>query len=96
MSKTLYLIAGAAIGAAVGLAYDYLFSPANATKFDKSYRSRWDWALDEGEKAAAARELELRAQFEAAKRNPPPRTAPAPSDNTQAAPADTDASPPSA
>lgn len=67
MSKTLYFVVGAAVGAAAGLVYDYLFSPARATKFDGSYRSRLDWALDEGEKAADLREQELRLEFEAAK-----------------------------
>ncbi|MEX1019650.1 MAG: hypothetical protein WDZ49_08325 [Litorilinea sp.] len=76
MSKTIYLLVGAAVGAAAGLAYDYLFSPAQATKFDKTYRSRLDWALEEGEKAADARELELRLEFEAAKQKPNPTALP--------------------
>jgi hypothetical protein len=67
MSKTLYLLMGAALGAAVGWVYDYLSSPAEATKFDGTYRSRLDWALEEGEKAADLREQELRREFEAAK-----------------------------
>lgn len=71
MSKTLYLLVGAAVGAAAGLAYDYLFAPARTTRFDGSYQSRLDWALAEGEKAADARELELRQEFEAAKQPKP-------------------------
>lgn len=74
MSKTIYFVLGAAVGAAAGLTYDYLFSPAKETKFDGSYRSRLDWALEEGEKAAALREQQLRLEFEAAKRRPRPET----------------------
>ena len=61
-------LVGAIAGAAVGYAVNYFFSPAKDTTFDASYRSRLDWALDEGDKAAAAREIELRLQFEQAKR----------------------------
>ena len=67
MPKTVYLLIGVAVGAAAGLVYDYLFSPAQATKFDETYRSRLDWALEEGERAADLREQALRAEFEAAK-----------------------------
>jgi hypothetical protein len=71
MSKGLYLVAGAALGVAVGLAYDYLFSPATPNgqpvRFDETYQSRLDWALEEGELAADAREIELRREFEVAK-----------------------------
>lgn len=71
MSKTLYLLAGAAIGAAAGFAYDYLFAPAREARMDETYRSRLDWALEEGEKAADLREQELRLEFEADKRHIP-------------------------
>lgn len=57
------------VGAAAGAVYNYLFAPAPETKFDGSYQSRIDWALAEGEKAAAQRELELRAEFEASKQS---------------------------
>lgn len=66
---------GAAIGVAASALYNYLFAPAPETKLDGSYRSRLDWALAEGERAAAAREAELRAQFEQAKLAPPPKPA---------------------
>jgi hypothetical protein len=59
------------IGAAASAVYNYLFAPAAETTFDGSYQSRLDWALAEGEKAAALREQELRAEFEVAKRSLP-------------------------
>ena len=58
-------------GAAAGAIYNYLFAPAPETAFDQSYQSRLDWALAEGEKAAAQREVALRAEFEAAKQPRP-------------------------
>ena len=67
MGKTSYLIIGAAVGAALGMAVNYLFGPATGTTYDRAYRSRLDAALDAGERAADARELELRNRFVAAK-----------------------------
>ena len=58
-------IAGLA-GAAAAAIYNYLFAPAPETAFDQSYQSRLDWALAEGEKAAAQHEVALRAEFETA------------------------------
>jgi hypothetical protein len=69
------------VGAAASAVYNYLFAPAAETTFDGSYQSRLDWALAEGEKAAALREQELRAEFEAAK-----HTLPAPALSTPALP----------
>jgi hypothetical protein len=68
-----YLLIGAAVGAAVSAVYAYLFAPAQEATFDAGYRSRWDWAIEEGNRAAAAHELEMRSQFEQAKL-PQPRT----------------------
>ncbi len=50
-----------------GAIYNSLFAIAPETTFDRSYLSRLDLSLAEGEKTAALRELELRAEFEAAK-----------------------------
>ena len=66
MNKWGYIAIIGAVGAAASAVYNYLFGPAPETKFDGTYQSRLDWALSEGEKAAAQRELELRAEFEAA------------------------------
>ena len=71
MNKWSYVAIAGVLGATAGAIYNYLFAPAPETTFDGSYRSRLDWALAEGEKAAALRELELRAEFEAAKLSPP-------------------------
>jgi hypothetical protein len=67
MNRWGYVAIAGVIGAAAGVIYNYLFAPAPETTFDGSYQSRLDWALAEGEKAAALREVELRAEFEAAK-----------------------------
>lgn len=71
MGKTSYLIIGALVGAAAGVVVNYLFGPANGTTFDAGYRSRLDAALEAGDRAADARELELRARFIEAKRGKP-------------------------
>jgi hypothetical protein len=84
MKRWGYWLIGGAVGLAASAIYNYLFAPAPATRLDGSYQSRWDWAMAEGDKAAAAREQELRQQFEEAKRprpalpptEPPPPVAP--------------------
>lgn len=88
MNRWGYIAIAAAVGAAASALYNYLFAPAPETKFDGSYQSRLDWAIAEGEKAAAQRELELRAEFEAAtKVNPVLPTTP----SVPALPGDTQA-----
>ena len=74
MNRWGYFAIAGIVGAAAGAICNYLFAPAPETTFDASYQSRLDWALAEGEKAAAQRELELRAEFETAKRTPPALT----------------------
>jgi hypothetical protein len=78
MNKWAIAAISAAVGATVGMVYNYLFAPAPETTFDGAYQSRLDWALAEGERAAAARELELRSEFEAAKHPQPALPAPPP------------------
>lgn len=63
MSKGSFLLLGAAIGAGVAVALNYFLGPAPGTTYDANYRSRWDYALDEGRRAALAREQELRQQL---------------------------------
>lgn len=75
MNKWGYLAVAGVVGAAASAVYNYLFAPAPESTFDDTYQSRLDWALAEGDKAAAQRELELRAEFEAAKQ-PTPRLSP--------------------
>lgn len=57
------MLLGAAIGAGVAAALNYFLGPAPGTTYDADYRSRWDYALDEGRRAALAREQELRQQL---------------------------------
>ena len=71
MGKTSNLIIGTLLGTAVGVLTAYLFAPAKETGFDQTYRSRLGHALDEGRKAAADREAELRQEFIAAKQPRP-------------------------
>ncbi len=78
MNKWGYIAIIGIVGAAASTVYNYLFGPAPETKFDGSYQSRLDWALAEGEKAAAQRELEMRAEFEAASRARPALPTPPP------------------
>lgn len=64
MSKSAYLLIGAAVGAAVAYAINYLFGPTEAATYDQHYRSRLDYALEEGKRAATEREIEMRRQLE--------------------------------
>lgn len=66
MKKSLSLVIGSAVGAAVGIAVTYLFGAANETAFDATYQSRWDRALEEGRVAAAEHEAMMRRQLVAA------------------------------
>jgi gas vesicle protein len=68
MGKLANFLIGAALGAAVGVALNYLFGPAQETEYNQNYRSRLDKALAEGQRAADEHEAELRRQFEQAKR----------------------------
>lgn len=56
---------GGVIGAAGAAAVSYLLGPARDTVYDERYQSRLDFALAEGERAGAAREQELLADFRA-------------------------------
>lgn len=64
MGKSAYLLFGAVLGAAVAYTVNYFFGPTEAATYDQNYRSRLDYALDEGRRAAAARELEMRSQLQ--------------------------------
>jgi len=64
VGKISYLIIGAAVGAAVAAAINYLFGPAIGATYDASYRSRLDFALEEGKHAALESESELRRQID--------------------------------
>ncbi len=68
MNRSGSFLLGALLGGGVGLLLGYVFSPAPDADFDRHYRSRLDQALDEGRKAAAETEAELRRRFEEAKR----------------------------
>ncbi len=64
MGKSGYLLIGAAVGAAVAFTINYFLGPTAATTYDENYRSRLDFALEEGKRAAAAREAQLRGDLQ--------------------------------
>lgn len=64
MGKGMYLLLGAALGAAVAYSINYFFGPTDAATYDEKYRSRLDYALEEGQRAATAREIEMRTQLQ--------------------------------
>ena len=64
MGKSGYLLIGAAVGAAIAFTINYFLGPTAATTYDENYRSRLDFALDEGKRAAAARETQLRGDLQ--------------------------------
>lgn len=68
MGKSSNFIVGTLIGVAVGAVVAYLFGPAQNTRFDATYQSRLDRALDEGRLAEEAKAEELRREFAQAKR----------------------------
>jgi gas vesicle protein len=68
MGKSGNFIVGTLIGVAVGAVVAYLFGPAQNTRFDATYQSRLDRALEEGRLAEEAKAEELRREFAQAKR----------------------------
>lgn len=68
MGKSGNFIVGTLIGVAVGAVVAYLFGPAQNTRFDATYQSRLDRALDEGRLAEEAKAEEMRQEFAQAKR----------------------------
>jgi hypothetical protein len=64
VGKSAYLLLGAAFGAAVALVVNYFLGPTDAATYDEHYRSRLDFALEEGKRAAAAREAEMRTEMQ--------------------------------
>ena len=70
MGKTSYFLIGALAGAVAAAVYHYFLGPAPKTTYDENYRSRLDYALDEGERAALEQQSRLQRQFEEYKRRP--------------------------
>lgn len=64
MGKSGYLLIGAMVGAAAAFTINYFLGPTAATTYDENYRSRLDFALEEGKRAAAAREAQLRGELQ--------------------------------
>lgn len=72
VGKSMYLLIGAALGAAVAYTVNYFFGPTDAATYDENYRSRLDYALEEGRRAATEREIEMRTQLQTLRLPPPP------------------------
>ncbi len=70
MGKSGNFIIGSLIGVALGAIVGYLLGPAQGTRFDTTYQSRLDKALDEGRLAEEKRAAELRQEFLQAKKRP--------------------------
>lgn len=68
MGKSGNFVIGTLIGVAVGAVVAYLLGPAQDTRFDATYQSRLDRALDEGRLAEEAKAEEMRLEFAQAKR----------------------------
>lgn len=70
MGKSGNFVLGTLIGVAVGAIISYFLGPAQNSRFDQTYQSRLDRALEEGRKAEELRAEELRREFVQAKRRP--------------------------
>ena len=70
MGKSGNFIVGGLIGVALGAIVGYLLGPAQGTRYDATYQSRLDRALDEGRTAEEQRAAELRQEFLQAKKRP--------------------------
>ena len=68
MGKSGNFIVGTLIGVAIGAVVAYLFGPAQNTRFDATYQSGLDRALDEGRLAEEAKAEEMRREFAQAKK----------------------------
>lgn len=58
------VLVGGVLGALAALALEYVLGPAPGTTFDANYQSRLDYALAEGQRAAAEREQELARRYQ--------------------------------
>lgn len=67
MRKVLNYLAGFMLGGLVGAVMGLLFAPYGGAELQDQIRSRIDGLLEEGKRAAAARQAELEAQLEAFK-----------------------------
>lgn len=71
MRKVVNYLTGFLLGALVGAAAGLLLAPRGGEDLQNQLRSRVDALLEEGKKAAAARQAELEAQLEAFKSGEP-------------------------
>ena len=69
MGQKRYLWVGAVWGVGGALLLAYLLGPAPGSRYDASYRSRLDHALDEGRRAAAEEEERLRRRLNELRRS---------------------------
>lgn len=67
MRKILNFLAGFFVGGLTGAAVGLLLAPRSGAEFQEEIRARVDELMEEGRKAAAARQAELENQLEAFK-----------------------------
>jgi gas vesicle protein len=71
MRKTLSFLIGVVAGALVGAVVAILLAPASGSELQEQIRNRVQALIEEGKKAAAARQEELAVQLDAFKRGAP-------------------------
>ena len=74
MRKVLNFLAGFFVGGLIGAVLGLLLAPRRGSDLQDQIRARVDELVEEGRKAAAARQAELESQLEAFKRGEPPTT----------------------
>ena len=73
MKSLISFIAGAMCGAVVGAAAVLLFTPQSGHELQERLRSQYQFALKEGQRAAADRRAELEAQLATLKQSRQPQ-----------------------
>jgi gas vesicle protein len=71
MRKVVSFLAGLFAGAVVGAAAAILFAPSSGPELQERIRTRVQDLIEEGKRAAAARRVEMEAQFESYRRGGP-------------------------
>ena len=71
MRKVVNFLAGFLVGGLTGAAVGLLIAPEPGSKLQKRIQARMDELVQEGRKAAAARQAELEEQLEAFRRGEP-------------------------
>lgn len=71
MRKIVNFLAGFLVGSAIGAGIALLFAPSTGTELQEKIQARVEEIVEEGQKAAAARQKEMESQLEAFKSGTP-------------------------